>query len=514
MEVGVTVDKTFDAGAVLRNVPKKVKEYLHQAHVLVEIDGSDYIFNTARALFEGVYQFLTTGREGPVVARLRELGLLDEWILGPSVWNGKRAYVIQNTRLNIVMYRRSHNPNAPIMFSFLDVEFVTANRSPVGEKNTATIMKMWDSKDKVVLISLNFVGAPLRYREFLDRISAVLHRPVDWDREFESGRAKVRFVRAELYVRYNAAREKVVKKALRGLYSRWGIWMQFRENRHEEVVQSSVLYNGRVELLFDGLKMHVKSYRRKNYAHPPKTFDDHPKIEVTVYFDSSDSPEDVELKLKKAGTFLASFVFATHLEDALIIGWDTYPSLEFSPDFLTMKSVLTAELDVDEDVLLHLHLRLSELDKLILKRLASENLNSKKLRELAEELGVSVRTIQYHLRKLEDAGLVVKRRVRNNIWFYFLNFSLLRRLNSCEVDESDNTGNVEVDIPEMIRGDENLERIYLLLGAGYTTTKALSKVLGKSERTVRYHLARLRELGLVDYENVGRYVRWKPLLQQ
>jgi len=134
---------------------------------------------------------------------------------------------------------------------------------------------------------------------------------------------------------------------------------------------------------------------------------------------------------------------------------------------------------------------------------------------VAEELRVPVRTVRYHMRKLEELGFVIKRRVRGNQWIYMLSVEALREEHKPKV-ERDILAIVEevksrVVVPQEIVNDERLETVYLLVCEGYTTSKALARVLGVSERRARWYLSELKRLGLVDYERVGRYVRWRPL---
>ena len=487
--------------------------FLHQAQVTVKIRGSDYVFNTYRAFFNLIWGAVTEGR---FVSRLEKARVnVNEWEKGPDKWNGRRAFVLVNRRRGIVFYCRSLQRDMPVMFSFMDVGFSTGDMAPLGEKNTVTISKMWDANEPTVLISVNFVGHPSRYREFLERIADLAHRPVDWGREFESGRAIVKPVRAELYVRYDESRELEVRDAIRGLYRRYGVWVQIRENRHEGVDPDSVVYNGRSEVAIDGLRLHIKTYRRQRYKHPAETPDDHPKVEVSVYFGDGASWDDVEWQLNKAGSLLASFVSAIHLEESLITGWDTYPTAQFEPDPLIVRGIIRGELEEVVRRSVFPSFRLGELDKELLLRLSYANLDSQRIKRVAEELGVPLRTLRYHMRKLERLGLVIKRRIRRNQWIYMMNVDALRDSHKPKV-ERDILAIVEeakrnVVVPAEIVNDERLETVYLLVCEGYTTSKALAKVLGVSERRARWYLTELRRKGLIDYERVGRYVRWRPL---
>ena len=495
---------------------RPVRAFLHQAQVTVKIQGSDYIFNTCRAFFEMIWGAVVEGKYGKGLERARIN--IHEWERGPDKWNGRRAFVLVNRRLGVAIYRRSspYSRDMPVVFSFIgDVGFSTGDMAPVGEKNTVTVSKLWDAKEPTVLISVNFVGHPARYREFLERVSQVVHKPIDWSREFESGRAVVKPVRAEIYVRYDEGRELEVRDAIRGLYRRYGVWVQIRENRHEGVEPDSVVYNGRSEVAIDGLRLHIKTYRRQRYKHPAETPDDHPKVEVSVYFGDGASWDDVERQLEKAGSLLASFVSAIHLDDSLITDWDTYPTAYFEPDPLLVRGIIRGELEEEVRRSVFPRLRLGELDKELLLRLSYANLDSQRLKRLAEEWRVPIRTLRYHMRKLERLGLVWKRRIRRNQWIYAINVDALRDSHKPKVERDILTvvgeARRKVVIPAEIVNDERLETVYLLVCEGYTTTKALAKVLGVGERRVRWYLSELRRLGLVDYERVGRYVRWRPL---
>ena len=487
------------------NTYRRVPVFYHQSQVIVKVRGSDYIFNTYRTFFNMLWNAVTKGEVSP---KLKGVSI-GEWEKGPDRINGRRAYSLVNRRRGLVFYCRSLSGDMPVMFSFMDVGFSVGGVSPLAEKNTVTISKMWDAKDKVVLISFNFVGHPSRYREFLDRIKDVAHREVD----FSVGEVKP--VRVELYVRYKEEREPEVKTALRGLYRRYGLWLNLRENKHEGYQpDNSVLYVGRVELAIDGLRLHIKSYRRQNYKAPAESIDDHPKVEVSVYFKEGLTFEEVNEQIEKAQSLLASFVYATHLEDSLILDYDTYPKAEANPDPLIIRGIIKGELEEAVKSSLFGKTELGDLDKALLLELSFSNLNSQRLKEFAERNNTPIRTVRYHMRKLERLGMVIKRRVKGNQWVYMLNVDALRggRKPKAKPDIMaiiERAKEREV-IPLEIRHNDRLQTVYLLLLEGYSTSKALSKVMGLSDRQIRYYLAELERLGLVSRDRLGRYVRWKP----
>jgi len=487
------------------NTYRHVPVFYHQGQVIVKVRGSDYIFNTYRAFFNMLWNAVTTGKIHPKLKGVN----IGEWEKGPDRINGQRVYSLVNRRRRLVFYCKSLNGNMPVMFSFMDVGFSVGGVSSLAEKNTVTISKMWDANEPTVLISLNFVGHPSRYQEFLDRIKDIAHREVD----FSVG--EVRPVRTELYVRYKEEGERDVKDALKGLYRRYGRWINLRENKHEGYEpDNSVLYVGRVKVDIDGLELHVKSYRKQNYKAPAESMDDQPKIEVSVYFKEGLTFEEVNEQIERAQSLLASFVYVARLEDSLILNYDTYPKVEAKPDPLLVRGMVKGKLEEVVRSSLFGMEELGELDKALLLRLAVSNLNSQKLKEFTERENIPIRTVRYHMRKLEELGLVIKRRVRGNQWVYMLNLDALRggRKPKAKVDLMAiiERAKESVAIPLEIIHNDRLQTVYLLLLEGYSSSRALSKVMGLSDRQIRYYLVELERLGLVERDRLGRYVRWRP----
>ncbi len=65
--------------------------------------------------------------------------------------------------------------------------------------------------------------------------------------------------------------------------------------------------------------------------------------------------------------------------------------------------------------------------------------------------------------------------------------------------------------PEKIRRELIL---YLLQNYGSLRTKEISKILGQKPRTIRRDLSKLRDLGKIEGEKLGKGYVWSPLNEE
>jgi DNA-binding MarR family transcriptional regulator len=122
------------------------------------------------------------------------------------------------------------------------------------------------------------------------------------------------------------------------------------------------------------------------------------------------------------------------------------------------------------------------------------------LRELAGAHGTAVTNTQWHLRKLEQAGLVKTQKVQGRRLYYPVQGGQESRLKAIE--------NAALRNP-------NAERVteYLAANAG-CNQRAVAEGLGMNPGTVRWHLRKLESAGLVRVIQDGHHARYflmKPM---
>lgn len=113
-------------------------------------------------------------------------------------------------------------------------------------------------------------------------------------------------------------------------------------------------------------------------------------------------------------------------------------------------------------------------------------------RELQSRLGVAHGTLQYHLDRLVDEGLIAVSEDRG-----FTRYHPKTRLR-----EEDRR------LIDALRREYGRRILAHLASEGPLTTQALSARLGRSASTVSWHLARLAENGLVQRERTGQEVQY------
>jgi hypothetical protein len=270
--------------------------YYHQAQV-IGVARSDYVFNTFSSFFLMLVRSIESGRLHPkLVGHVK----LRQWEYSYRKVKKRKAHVLVNHKYGIMMHRYTLDINSPIVITFFP-GFSRAADVREHEKCVVVVSKAYDTS--YTLLSIHFADDFSKIRVMLDVLSKIIHKPVNFD-VFE-----FRPVRAEFYVRYDYSRERDVSKALHALYTKFGyeemVWRQKGDGAGDG---DDVIYLHRVHLIYDDLKLSIKTYRRRNYHHPPKSWRDQPKLEITVYFAENDTIADVNDKIDKTLRFFASFI--------------------------------------------------------------------------------------------------------------------------------------------------------------------------------------------------------------
>lgn len=113
-------------------------------------------------------------------------------------------------------------------------------------------------------------------------------------------------------------------------------------------------------------------------------------------------------------------------------------------------------------------------------------------RELQDRVGLAAGTLQHHLHVLQTSGLLVVARERQFTRYYA-------------------PGAVRAhDRPLVaaLRREGSRSILARLADDGPTSTRRLAAVLGRSESTISWHLARLAEAGLVERRRSGQEVHY------
>ena len=239
----------------------------------------------------------------------------------------------------------------------------------------------------------------------------ILHRKIDLSR------ATKRLIYSEQFIRYDESKEHEVRKAITTLYKLFGFALT--EMRQKAESGQDVIFLSRAMLNLNGNTVHVKTYRPKKYRSPAQSIFDHPKLEVTVYYEKSELPKK-ELE-QLARDLIASIVQHLDLYDDIIqagfsfnyqiSGYgDPNPDIVKALKLENLKFKLE-QLDGLEKCLLN------ENARRIAKYLAENG--GKTSKEISRELGINHRTVRYHLKKLKDSGIISNCR-RGNSRFYHL----------------------------------------------------------------------------------------------
>lgn len=519
--------------------------YLHQSQVVL-VYSSTYLFNQLRKLFDTLYLALH-----PQKPSFKARQFLEEWgvIIDDWEWQGrtridnKIVYAVLNKRHRIMLYSRSLDKNMPVAVTFLDDRAWHRN-------NTVTFSKIFKSVSKEAIsaedelngkcsITINFAGNVLDYRGLLERLELILPPKKRFD--FEEGLIKVRPVRQELYIRYEPLREFDVKKMIDELHKRFGIdtfvdmlktvepedgVLGDEDNRVQYLASARIVLalpnaykslNGKRNNSDQLVKLYIKTYRREKFRAPYEDYADWPKCEFAVYFNDDDSIDDVKRKVEFAGSLLASMARSLKLD---VVYVDPYQMLSFAPEpswvrFFKGKLLLR---NLDE-------LELSKIQKRVLEKLVLGALRSDDLVQIAREFGVSVRTVQRHIKKLEELGYVLKVRSsangKRNQYFYLLNLSAVKENKLVTIESGDAQLDAFVEmakrdkaVPDEVKKNGKLLLVWYLVAQGFRTAKAIQKKLQRygvfvTDRSVRNYLAKLQAYGLVERLGEGQHTTYR-----
>jgi len=264
--------------------------------------------------------------------------------------------------------------------------------------------------EKKSIFQVILTGDPDGAEDELKELLNVLHRDIDLSR------AEKRLIYSEQFIRYHESKEHDVRKAITTLYKLFGVALTEMRQKSE---QRDVVYLCRAMLSLNGNIIHVKTYRPKEYKSPAQSIFDHPKLEATVYYEKSKlGKRELEQLARDIIVTIAKF---TDLNDYIISpAWSfQYPISGTGRINETLLRALKAE---------NLKFKIEQLDK------AERSLHNEKARriveflaenggktskEIAKELGMSERTVRYHLKKLKDDDVISNCR-RSNKRFYYI----------------------------------------------------------------------------------------------
>lgn len=509
--------------------------YYHRVQVTFLWPKSDYVYRTFKVFFNSIRKYLLYSEMSKPLGGYSK-SFLDGWYINDNMkWNGKTyRFGIAHSDLGLVMFSKSLNEDKPIIVAFWGTPWKQENHSGFAradesnsfelgpEPTVVQISKRWDKDTKKILgtqVSIFFTGDPGKGYDIkiLEWLSSLMYRPIEW-----RGVAERRLVRVEQFVRINASRENDIRKALEWLLDRYGVedednWKS--EGRLYEDDDGNKRKVNKVHRVMScyfssGYRVDVKIYRKKRFKLPEEHYSDHPKVEVVHY---NVSWEDVERIKREGREILASIIEFAGAYDGLINDPDHPVSGKAVANPLLVKSLVVEELmHRFRESEQFLKLKMDFIDWALLERAMQRSLKSSDLREISDELGIPVRTLRYHMKKLEEYGFIFKFRTKGNKWVYLFNMDVFR-LKEDEKEEEQEEKQVTFDEAAYYAARAELERLqldknsrllqtYVLIRSGYNTTKAIAKILGVSDRQVRNYLAVLREKGLVESRRVGKAV--------
>lgn len=251
-------------------------------------------------------------------------------------------------------------------------------------------------------------GDPIEARNDLQAFFDLLHKGIEIDR------AEERMIYSEQFLRYHEKKETEVSKALELLYKLFGCGDITRRDKSSK--KKEVYYLKRVLLNIGGSRIDIKSYRPKNYQSPAKGIKDHPKLEVTVYYEKTKLSKE---ELEKVGRNLIATVaeYANLYDYILPSSWGfNYPTSGQGNCILDVLRGLEEEslrwkIEQLQDIKKELF---NSKTRAIALKVAEKARTAK---EISEKLNLPVRTVQYHLKKLKKAGIISSYR-RGNNYFY------------------------------------------------------------------------------------------------
>jgi len=170
-------------------------------------------------------------------------------------------------------------------------------------------------------------------------------------------------------------------------------------------------------------------------------------------------------------------------------------------------------------------LELSKIQEKFLEELVERALKSDDVKMLAKKFNVSERTVQRHVRQLEEMGWVLKVRAKvngkRNQYVYLLNLSAVQGDNLVTVASGDaqldafiNAARRDAAVPDEVKKNSKLLITWYLVVQGFKTSKAIAKKLRKfgifvTDRSVRNYLAKLQRHGLVEQLGSGVHTTYR-----
>jgi len=508
--------------------------YYHRIQVMYLWPSSDYVYRTFKVFFNSIRKYLLYNDVSSSLKKYSKK-FLDGWYLNDNVrWNGRvYRFGIAHSDLGIIMFSKSLNEDKPVTIAFWgtpwdernDFGFARADESnhlELGPEPTVIqVSKRWDKDTKRTLgtqVLIYFTGDPGKGYDIkiLEWILSLMYRPIEW-----RGVAERRLVRVEQFVRVSSEREEDVRRALDWILDRYGIEDQDNWKSNGRLYEDGNGDKRRVNKVHrvmscyfsSGYRVDVKIYRKKKFKLPEEHYSDHPKIEVVHY---NVNWEDIEKVKHEGREILASIIEFANAYDDVIPDPDHPVAGKALANPLLVKSFVVEEL-LDRFKLSEkfMKMKIDLLDWALLGELMRKNLDSSDLKEIAEKWNTPIRTLRYHMKKLEERGFVLKFKTKKNKWVYIFNADSFR-LKENEIEKSvvEQVSLDEVAYHaaraelEKLRLDKNsrLLQTYVLIRSGYNTTRAISKILGISDRQVRNYLTILKEKGLVESKRVGKSV--------
>jgi len=491
---------------------KTVTVYAHRCQIEYKFT-SDYPYRTFKVSFNSLRKALL-GENVKVNIETKGWKYCENEIVSGK----KYRYCLKNNKLGIIMATNSLSKDLPIVIyifpsnAISSSAFTPANERPeLGpEPIVIQISKRWDKTTGNLLgttILIYFTGDPRKNydKKIIEFIKKhIAHREIDFER------AERKLIRIEMFTRIDTAGEERVMRTLDVLKIRYAN-VSGTNNKHghkEDVVLENnagtrftvnKVYRIQDLRFWTKYRADVKIYRKKNFNFPERNYTDHPKLEIAYY---NIDWKDLDEVIKEGSKILSTIVHASEVAELLIEDPD-HPILEKAlPDIIleqalirhTNEHILELIPQFIKDMLSKTQLKLIE------EFLKFGNLRSSDLKDIATILGVSVRAVRYAMKKLEETGLVRKFRIANNQWIYLLNTEALSRsINSKPTHEK-----------KRKRRTNKLEKVYLLVRAGYSSTTAIARVLGISKRQVRNYMRKLIEMGLVEVKKVGKHNMYYP----
>nr|WP_010963184.1 HTH domain-containing protein [Pyrococcus sp. JT1]AAK73821.1 putative Rep protein [Pyrococcus sp. JT1] len=498
-----------------------VPVYYHRAQVAFIDTESTYIYNTVRAWFNSMRLVLLGGEP----RNLKQLKLK-----GWDLWEGynkqkRYVYKLFNPGLGIEVYTYSIKNDSPIIFRITGKQWknkpafeifkaaneYSPNTDDVGAEPTVIeVSKRWDRVTKKVWVQVDvfITGNVFEAEDALKWVLSLMHRQVD----FTFNRVYV--VRLEQFTRVHEKAEKAVIDAMQAFAEKWGDRKTGVENKHPEAEgrQWATWVFRLSNIHLSEFRADLKLYRKKKYNYPAIDLSDHPKLEV-VHYHVDYSPEAVAKAEREGREIIASIIEAANAYDALL------PDNEHPVAGYGVANPLIVKAINEEDLKRRFSefapveaLQLDSKERYILMQLMDRRLESEDLKQIAERLGVSVRTVQNKIKRLVDLELAFRFRTKGNKWVYLFNFDRVRprepELGKPELQQvlGELAEPEPIDVSKL--GNKVLAT-YILIKHGHRSTAAISRVLGVTRRQVRNYIRQLREAGLVEAEKRGRHVFYK-----